>query len=154
MGRDKHEQKETEPDWCSVDVKRYFKSCFLLHDSSKYCLTCRVYMTHFHMLWDVTQNLDPKEQCCQFLGSKISLACRCQKGSNMGSFDRRNQQDPSADIIFCNIHYFEKLSYIKNLEKVNSSRQGRGRSCLCSYWSISRCKWTESAFHIDYHLYN
>lgn len=37
----------------------------------------------------------------------------------MGSFDSRNKQDPSVDIIFCNIQYFEKLPYIKSLEKIN-----------------------------------
>lgn len=50
MGCDEEEQKQTETDWCSVDVKMYFKSWFVLHDSPKYCFTHRVYMTHFHML--------------------------------------------------------------------------------------------------------
>ena len=50
MGHDEDEQKQAEPDWWSINVKRYFKSCSVLHDSSKYCLTYRVYMTHFYIL--------------------------------------------------------------------------------------------------------
>lgn len=44
----------------------------------------------------------------------------------MGSFDSRNQQGPSADIIFCNMHYSETPPLIKNLEKVNSTCKREG----------------------------
>lgn len=48
MGPDKDKQKQTEADCCRIDVKRYFKSGFKLHDSSKYYVKQRVYTAHFH----------------------------------------------------------------------------------------------------------
>ncbi|KAJ7413667.1 hypothetical protein WISP_89034 [Willisornis vidua] len=35
----------------------------------------------------------------------------------MGLFNSMNQQDPSVDITFCSIHYFEELPYVKSSEK-------------------------------------